>query len=133
MTDRAVVAIIHYGGKVVLGLKRPKEGKWFSGKWHIPGETLREGESYEEGVIRCAREETGLEVRVGNHICDDTTPSGKKLKFYECYAIAGELRAQSDLTDIKLVPKERVKDELDAEVTRKWWPAEMKKYFGVDL
>src|SRR3989344_8004314 len=54
--DTAVVAIIEKEGKILVG-KRVNDGKFLSGKWHIPGGMVERGESAEEGLKREMMEE----------------------------------------------------------------------------
>lgn len=35
-----------------------------SGKWHIPGGTVLKGEKLKDGIIRIAKDETGLDVEI---------------------------------------------------------------------
>jgi len=57
------VAVVLHGGKVLIG-RRP-EGVPLSGLWEFPGGKVRPGESLSEATARECREETGLEIRVG--------------------------------------------------------------------
>ncbi|MGH9574774.1 MAG: NUDIX hydrolase [Candidatus Acidiferrales bacterium] len=82
------------------------------GEWSIPGGGLEVGEAIAEGVGREVQEETGIQVRVLDHIetferiiRDD---SGRVqyhyvILDYLCEAIGGELRAGGDATDVAWV------------------------------
>ena len=51
---RAVVAIVNHDSYILLGKKIKKEKKFFSERWHIPGETLEDGETDEQGLRESA-------------------------------------------------------------------------------
>ena len=63
--SHAVVAVVNYNGKVLLGKKIKNSPKALAGQWHIPGESVEDNESDEEALIRGIREEAGLEIEVG--------------------------------------------------------------------
>jgi ADP-ribose pyrophosphatase YjhB (NUDIX family) len=100
-----VGAIIAQQGRVVL-IKRghpPLEGEW-----SIPGGVLEVGETLREGVIREAREETGLAVEpldllgVFDRVLRDA--NGQVLYHYVlvdflCRITGGELRASGDAAE----------------------------------
>jgi len=49
-------------------LKGAGYSTYMSGKWHVPGETLEDGETDEQGLIRGIMEEAGVEVRPGKYL-----------------------------------------------------------------
>jgi len=58
------LVIVHRGDKVLLGLKRKREGKSFGvGKWNGYGGGLEDGESLETCVCREAFDEAGIELK----------------------------------------------------------------------
>jgi len=57
-------AVIKDGEKYLI-LKRSKSAKYFPECWDFPGGKLEPGESGEEGIIREVKEETTLDVEVG--------------------------------------------------------------------
>ena len=66
---RAVIAIINYKDKILLGRKNPSSSKAMAGEWHILGETVEGDESDIDALQRCAREEASLErISVGKHL-----------------------------------------------------------------
>jgi 8-oxo-dGTP diphosphatase len=89
----------------------------FAGEWSIPGGGLDVGEAIAEGVRRELSEETGIEVRVLDHIetferiiRDD---SGRVqyhflILDYLCEPIGGELRAGGDATDAAWVGENEI-------------------------
>jgi 8-oxo-dGTP diphosphatase len=85
MTDEKTIKvglglyILNDRGQVLLGLRKAKHGE---GTWCPPGGHLKYGESFEEGAVREAFEETGIrvnpaDVRVAGVTNDFFTESGK--------------------------------------------------------
>lgn len=78
------------------------------GEWSIPGGGLDVGEAIAEGVRREVEEETGIQVRVHDHIetFERILRDGSgRVQYhyvildYLCEAVGGELRAGGDATD----------------------------------
>ena len=125
----AVIAIINYQDKVLIGKKKSNSEKFLRGEWHIPGETIEQEESDEEALVRGMREQTGVEIKVGRYIGSHITPSSKKeARWYECFSDTEKVIPGSDLERLKWVSK---KDALDFCGTRaiNLWPKEIIKYF----
>ena len=56
--------------------------RYSNGLWDIPFEYLRSGETYEMACKRLAREKLGVEIDVGDFICDGVRElDGKKMHF----------------------------------------------------
>lgn len=74
----AVIALIRYEDKIIIGKKKESSPKKLSGLWHIPGERIEPEESDETALRRCAKEELGLEnLTIGNYLGKHTTPTSK--------------------------------------------------------
>ncbi|MDD5182288.1 MAG: NUDIX hydrolase [Candidatus Nanoarchaeia archaeon] len=60
-----VNAVIHRGGKVLIGKKidGPHPAN-LGGKWHFPGGRVEPGEKPEDAIVREMKEETGLDIEV---------------------------------------------------------------------
>jgi len=127
-TKRAVIAIVNYQGKILVGKKRSNSPKFLAGKWHFLAENVEEGESDEQALIRGAEEEVGLEIKVRKHLGSHATPSGKEANFYECFALSENLRIGSDLEEAKWINKTEVLEFLKDR--RDIWPLEVIEYFN---
>ena len=129
MVNHAVVAVVNYEGKLLVGKKRKDSLKFLAGEWHIPGETVENSESDEEALKRGMREEAGLDIRVGRYLGKHITPtSQKEALWYECFADTSQVTCGSDLEDIKWIPCNEVLSHFSSRVTD-LWSAEIKNYF----
>lgn len=128
MPLHAVVAVINFNGKILIGKKRSDSPRFLAGKWHIPGETVRPNESDEEALKRGMREKTGLEIIVGRYLASHPTPSNKMVLWYECFSKNDETIAGSNLEETRWVDKRQIIDYCSQGV-RDLWPEEMKDYF----
>jgi len=108
-------AVILDQGRVVL-VKRKFPP--LAGEWSIPGGRLKIGETQREGVVREAREETGLTVDpvellgVYDRLLRDE--AGRILYHYVlidflCRRIAGELQAGGDADDARWFSQEQLR------------------------
>lgn len=128
---RAVAFVVYREGKILMGRKRSDSGKKLAGQWHVLGEKIEGKESDEDAVVRGAREESGLEVAIGDYLFSSRSPTrGREVRWYECFSDAGEVSPSSDVDDLKWVPRERVKDYLSVEYASSL-PGEIKEYFGI--
>ena len=100
-----VGAVIVNDGCVVL-VKRAHEP--LKGEWSLPGGTVEVGETLAEAVAREAREETGLDVRVGSlvEVLDRVHRNAEGqveyhfvLLDYRCTVVSGALAHGSDASD----------------------------------
>jgi 8-oxo-dGTP diphosphatase len=110
----AVGAVIVHDGRLLL-IRRA--GGAYAGHWAVPGGRQRFGESMADAVQRETREETGLEVVVGEvawtgDIIDGSTPPGYHFTVVDFFATAvgGELRAGDDAADARWVPLPEVRE-----------------------
>jgi 8-oxo-dGTP diphosphatase len=110
-----VGAVVLVGDRVVLVERREAP---LAGQWTLPGGVLEVGETLQAGVAREIREETGLQVDVGplvevfDRILFDRAGRVRYhfvLVDYLCWPRGGQLRAGSDVADVKLAAP----DELD--------------------
>lgn len=126
---KAVIAIINYQGKILLGKKRSDSRKFMSGKWHLLGENVEDNESDEGALVRGIMEEVGIKVKIGNFLGSYRTPTGKNANFYECFALYNQIKIGGDLEDAKWVNKEEVLGMCMDLVNL--WPKKVKDYFMI--
>ncbi len=130
MEKRAVVAIVNFNGKILVGKKRSDSPKVFAGLWHLPGETTQGEETDEEAIRRGLLEEAGIDVQVGKYIGEHFTPTHERaVRFYECFADSDTIRCGSDLEDIQWIPRSEVVSFLDEKILS-FWPREVLDYFS---
>lgn len=130
MAKEAVALIVKDGyGNILIGLANVREGKYFSGKWHLPGETVQTGESLEQAAARGMHEEVGLYILALKQITQNFSPDAH-VTWLECQSTSTQLTPASDLADAKWVPLDQVVNNVD-ESSFTIWPDEVKKYFGL--
>lgn len=115
--ERPVVGV---GGVVISDgrtLLIRRSGPPLQGEWSIPGGTLETGETLREGVRRELREETGVEVRVGEmiEVFERIFPDAQGRPQYHfvildflCEYAGGEAQAASDVTDVAWAAEEEL-------------------------
>lgn len=129
MVKHAVIAIVKYQNQILLGKKKSDSPKFLAGEWHIPGETVEDGESDCDALIRGIEEEAGLKITVGKYLASHITPTSRiEAKWYECFASTNAVSPGSDLEDIKWVAGDQVLNHCSQKDTQ-LWPEEIKKYF----
>jgi 8-oxo-dGTP pyrophosphatase MutT (NUDIX family) len=130
MADRIALMIRNLEGEILLGKKRADSPKKLAGCWHMPGEGLENGETDEQGIIRCVQEELGIdsnEILIGGYITTGITPTSKRtLKWYACTYLGdpNEINPSDDLEDVKWVNKNEVL-EYCGENAYSLWPQEV--------
>lgn len=101
------ILVLQEGGRLAYGL------------WCFPGGHVEEGESFEEGAIREAREESGYEISIKNilfnSVIPDTEYKGTKgdtqeveLTIFKAEIIGGDLKRDDQALDIKWLDKEEI-------------------------
>src|SRR5512133_2511682 len=115
--DRPLVgvgAVIVHDGRVVI-VQRGTEP--LKGQWSVPGGGLEVGETLRQCAVREAREETGLEIEVGEvlEVFDAIyrQPDGRiqyqyVLIDFACRLLGGELRAGADAVQARWVTVEEL-------------------------
>ena len=93
-----------------MGKKRSDSPKFLAGEWYLLGENVEGEESDAEALKRGTREEVGLEIEVGQCVGTDKSPSGKDVKYYECFAKSDRITVGSDLEEAMWVESSRVLD-----------------------
>ena len=126
---RAVVAVVIYEDKVLLGKKKAGGGATMSGKWHILGETLNIDETDGQGLVRGILEEAGIQIRPGKYLGSHMTPKDRKVNWYECEPLSTGIIAGSDLEEVRWVPFGEVQ-KVCHENAISLWPVEIQDYFN---
>lgn len=127
---RAVVAVVNYKGKILVGKKRLDSHKFLRGEWHIPGGSVESNEADEAALIREIREEAGIEVKVGKYIASHLTPTSKKeARWYECFSLNNKIIPGDDLEKVKWVPRRDVLNVCGKRVYS-FWSKEIIDYFS---
>jgi ADP-ribose pyrophosphatase YjhB (NUDIX family) len=129
MARKAVAAIVNYNGSILIGKKKESDGKYLSGKWHIPGETLQKGETDISALTRGINEEAGIEIQVVKYLASHKTPKHTMVNWYECIPKTTDISAGSDLSEVKWVPKKDVIN-ICADEAKSFWPKEVRNYFS---
>ena len=95
----AVAVLIARDGRLLLGKRGP--GARESGKWSFPAGFVERGERVERAAAREAREETGLDVVVGDLVgLYSSDGETVVLAVYEATVANGNPRAGDDLVDV---------------------------------
>jgi len=128
-----VGAIVVDEGRVLL-VRRGSEP--LKGHWTLPGGVLEVGETLVEGVVREAREETGLLVEPIElvELLERIHREERRVRYhyviadYLCRVTSGELRAASDADAVRWVERDEWKshgalvlDPITARVIEKGW------------
>jgi ADP-ribose pyrophosphatase YjhB (NUDIX family) len=101
----AVAVLIARDGTILLGKRGP--GTREPGKWSFPAGFVERGERVEAAAAREAREETGLEVTIGELIgLFSSEGEPVVLAVYAAEIVSGDPRAGDDLTEIGWFPAE---------------------------
>jgi len=126
----AVVAVVNYNGKILIGKKRSDSPKVLAGQWHIPGETVEGNETDEEALKRGMIEEAGLEVQVGKYLGKTITPtSHSEARWYECFSATDKVMKGSELEGLDWVDKNDILDRVGYRA-KSLWPKEIIDYFS---
>src|SRR3989338_2710486 len=104
----AVTAVVEHKGQILVGKKIKLDGHFLSGKWHIPGGKVDEGEDEKQALIREMHEETGIDIRVGRFIDEFLSESGTLVKWYLCEPVTFDLKPGDDLEEVSKLPKKVV-------------------------
>jgi len=109
--------IIVRDGRLLLGRRRIEPAK---GKWDIIGGFLDYGEHPDEGVIREAKEETGLDVRIVGRLGFflDEYGADREATLNVCYAtevVGGEMKADDDIEELKWFDPGEIPEDIACE------------------
>jgi 8-oxo-dGTP diphosphatase len=114
-----IFALIFDGERILLGLRRDID--W----WNLPGGGMELGETVDEALYREVREETGLEVEVGQLVGVYSKPQKQEVVLtFRCRVVGGTMQPTEETRESryfdpnalpdKLLPKhrERIQDAL---------------------
>lgn len=95
-----VQGLLERDGRVLLGRRAHEPRK---GHWDVPGGFLEDGEDPAEGLRREFREETGLEIEVGELVRIDIEPYDGRSVFSVTYVVRadGEPVAADDVEELR--------------------------------
>lgn len=105
-------SLILKDGKYLV-IRRAMSSKFFPGLWDFPGGKIEQGEDPDKAVIRETREETSLEVTVGEKLGDyDYTEKGNPIHFqiYSITKAGGKVKLSKDHTDHSWIAKEEMQN-----------------------
>lgn len=127
---KAIVAIVEYEGKILVGKKIKKPGHPLSEHWHIPGGRVRDDETNEEAISRELKEEAGLDVKIIKFIEERQVEENKMIaRWYLCRALHNDLKAGDDLSDVQFIERGEVRS-LCSEIGVSLWPPKVVDYFS---
>lgn len=125
----AIAAIVEHNGQILIGKKAVSIGHFLSGQWHIPGGGVQNNETPEQAVVREIKEEAGIDVKVERFLDERLVPPKNAIvKWYLCSPMTHDLRADSDLVEVKYIPKSDVL-EICSPRAMSLWPLKVIEYF----
>lgn len=125
---RAVVGIVENDGCWLMGKKKSDGTSFLSGMWHVPGESLEDGEDDFQALARGFREEAGVEVEVVEYIGEHVTPKHTIVNWYRCFTYTSEITPGSDLDEVAWVAIPLISN-LCGDRVNNWWPDEVLRLF----
>ncbi|MGB0930484.1 MAG: 8-oxo-dGTP diphosphatase MutT [Chitinophagales bacterium] len=106
---QVTAAILQREDKILIAQR--KKGDRLEGKWEFPGGKIEDGESPETCLQRELQEELGIEVRIGEFICESEYQYPHihiRLLAYQTFYLSGETQL-NDHAAIKWVTLEEMK------------------------
>lgn len=86
-----------------LIVQRPPDDANLSNVWGLPAGTLKEGESYEEALLRAGREKLGVEIKIGPLIGEGDLDRGEyvlHMKDFEAEIAEGEPKVPQEVKGV---------------------------------
>ena len=107
-----VAVVVRRGDEVLMGLRRHS----YEGMWCIPCGHVEWDEDVRDAAVREFREETGLEVRLGEVIAVHSNfhhPAHRTVGvWFSAEVVGGELRASDDLAEVRFFPLDAAPEPL---------------------
>jgi 8-oxo-dGTP diphosphatase len=112
MSIRAIKAIIRKGDKILL-IKKSDKVDIYPGRWDLPGGRLDLGETWNQGLTREVREETGLKIKLIREVRDWENKKWDTIgKTVLCEYVTGEVRLSWEHTEYRwMVPDDVFKGD----------------------
>ena len=112
MTTRAIKAIVRKDGKILL-IKKSEKVDIYPGRWDLPGGRLESGESWNQGLAREIKEETGINVKLICEVREWTSEKWDTIgKTVLCDYVSGEIKLSWEHTEYQwLSPEEIVRGD----------------------
>ncbi len=108
MSIRAIKAIIRKGNLILL-IKKSDKVDIYPGSWDLPGGRLDPEESWNQGLAREVREETGLEVKFIREIREwENKKWDTDGKTVLCEYVSGEVRLSWEHTEFKWMTPDEI-------------------------
>lgn len=107
---RVTAAILERDEKILIAQR--KKGDRLEGKWEFPGGKIEEGESPENCLQRELEEELGIEVEVGEFVCEskyEYPHISICLLAYQTFYLSGEIQL-NDHAAVKWVTLKEMQD-----------------------
>ena len=123
MTSHVVRAIISCGNDILLGKRRD-----LPSEWDIPARNVVKGESYDDALKICVKEQTGIDITIGSYLGGGKINCGRAARWYECFAKAKNGTPHGELEEIIWVPKNKVIVQCGEMVTS-LWSKSIREYF----
>jgi len=102
-------ALIEKDGKLLI-IKRSENAKVYPGHWDLPGGKLEHGETPKEGLEREVKEETNLEIKIGELIFSylETKKHASYVVVYACELLSDEIKLSKEHSEYKWATKEEI-------------------------
>ncbi len=119
MSIRAIKAIIRKGDKILL-IKKSDKVDIYPGRWDLPGGRLDPGESWNEGLAREVREETGLRINFIREVREWESKKWDTIgKTVLCEYVCGEVQLSWEHTEYRwMVPEEVINGDFPEWIQR---------------
>ena len=116
-TPKVVLALIVKDGKFLL-IRRKLPS--FKVEWAFPGGVTEKGESEEEAIVREAREEVGLDVKVVKKLLERKHPNTLvTIAYFHCTTFSDktpEVGEKYEIAEVEWVPAEKALDRFTSDV-----------------